>query len=180
MKIHKVVVTGPESTGKTSLASRLASRFGTVWIPEYARGYILGLGRDYTYLDIEHIAMEQVLREKKYISRANHFLFFDTHLIITKIWFRVKYDRYPLWIDDAIRESGIDLYLVCNTDIQWVADEVRENGGEMREKLLAMYLEEIRAFGFSGELVSGQGPARIKSAIEHLNNHFNLKTIGVL
>lgn len=179
MKIHKVVVTGPESTGKTSLASQLASRFSTVWIPEYARDYILGLGRSYTFHDIEHIAREQVRREKEHISRANRFLFFDTHLIITKVWFRVKYDRYPLWIDEAIRESGTGLYLVCNTDIPWEPDNVRENGGKMREILLAMYQEEIRVFGFPCELVSGKGPARVTSAINHLNNHFNVNALGV-
>jgi nicotinamide riboside kinase len=178
MKTHKVVVTGPESTGKTTLAARLASRFGTVWIPEYAREYVLGLGRHYTYNDIEHIAREQLHSEKQYISRANHFLFFDTWLIITKIWFRVKYDRHPGWIDDAVRESGIGLYLVCNTDIPWEADNVRENGGEMREILLAMYLDEINAFGIPCELVSGEGDARVQSAINHLDKHFDLEAIG--
>jgi nicotinamide riboside kinase len=178
MKIHKVVVTGPESTGKTTIASRLASFFGTVWIPEYARDYVLGLGREYTYNDIEHIAREQLRLETRYVSRAKHFLFYDTWLIITKVWFRVKYDRYPAWIDDAIRESGTGLYLVCDTDIPWVADNVRENGGEMRDILLAMYREEIGAFGIACEMVSGDGDARLISALNHLDKHFDLETIG--
>jgi nicotinamide riboside kinase len=172
MDINKVVVTGPESTGKTSLSMMLAAHYGTVWVPEFSREYVAGLGRKYNYNDIEHIAREQVRREMDYISGAKRFIFFDTHLIVTKVWFRVVYGRYPEWIDDAITESGLDFFLVCNTDIPWIPDPVRENGGEMREKLLEMYMQEITSFGFPWEMVSGKDNSRIQSAINKVNIHF--------
>jgi NadR type nicotinamide-nucleotide adenylyltransferase len=172
MDIYKVVVTGPESTGKSSLSKMLALHYGTVWVPEYSREYVAGLGRKYNYDDVEHIAREQVRREKDYISLAKKFIFFDTHLIVTKVWFRVVYGRYPEWIDDAIRGSCLDLFLLCNTDIPWIADPVRENGGEMREKLLEMYMEEITSFGFPWKLISGRDHNRILSAIKILDTHF--------
>lgn len=173
MDVLKVVVTGPESTGKTQLTERLAEMFHTVWIPEYAREYVSGLGRPYHYDDVEHIAAEQVRREKQFASAANGILFIDTHLIVTRVWFEVVYRRHPGWLDDAIRDAGIDLYLVCNTDIPWVPDGVRENGGEMRERLLQMYIDEIRNSGVAWRLVSGRGSRRTASAAEHVRSFMN-------
>lgn len=175
MQIHRVVITGPESTGKTELTRKLASFFGTVWLPEYAREYITGLGRKYTYEDVEHIAREQVRREEQYLKKANGFLFYDTHLVVTKVWFRVVYGRYPRWIDDAIKRSGTGLYLVCNTDIEWIPDPVRENGGRMREVLLSMYKEEISSHVIPWELVTGLSEERTNFAIEKIKNHFNIR-----
>ncbi len=172
MDILKVVITGPESTGKTILAERLASHFNTLWIPEYARDYILNLGRKYCFSDIETIAREQIRLEKNYLQTARNILFYDTHLIVTKVWFMVVYDRYPVWIDEAIKSSGIDLFLICDTDIPWVPDPVRENGGEMRQILMKMYKAEIESFGVPWRLVSGKGEQRITSAIEKVTNFF--------
>ncbi len=179
MKIRKVVITGPESTGKTLLASTLASRYGTVWIPEYAREYICNLGRTYNYRDIEHIALQQVVSEKHYFSFARNFLFYDTFLVVTKIWFMILYDRYPRWIDIALQESQIDLFLVCNTDIPWIADPVRENGGEMRERLLDMYIKEINSLGIPWDLVTGKDEKRILSATGSLDKHFKVQQLGI-
>lgn len=179
MKVFKVVVTGPESTGKTSLAKMLASHFNTVWMPEYARDYISGLQRNYEYDDIEIIAKEQVRRGNHYLSLAKDFLFYDTYLIITKVWFRVLYGRYPEWIDTAIQKSEIDLFLVCNTDIPWVPDPLRENGGQMRRVLLEMYINEINLYGIPWKLVSGKDERRTSVAVDILRNHFNQEYSGL-
>jgi nicotinamide riboside kinase len=178
MDIKKVVITGPESTGKTLLAERLASHFNTVWIPEYAREYVMGLNRKYNFGDIEHIAREQLIREQFYLKAANGFLFYDTHLIILKIWFQVVYGRYPGWIDEAIKNSGIHLFLVCNTDIPWTPDHVRENGGEMRDVLLDMYIKEIISAGFTWKMVSGKSENRTNSALDTINLFFKENRIG--
>lgn len=179
MNIYKVVVTGPESTGKTCLAKMLASLYDTVWIPEYARDYISSLGRKYAYDDIELIAREQVRREKYYLTLAKDFLFYDTHLVITKVWFMALYGRYPEWIDKALEESGIDLFLVCNIDIPWVPDPLRENGDEMRGILLEMYKDEIRSCGIPWKLVSGKDEQRFSAAVDILCDHFNQEYNGL-
>jgi nicotinamide riboside kinase len=173
MEVYRVVITGPESTGKTSLTTMLASYFKTAWVPEYSRDYITRLGRKYDYHDVEHIAREQVGREKEYLPGAKDFLFYDTHLIIIKVWFKVLYNNYPAWIDEAISMSRTDFFLLCNTDIPWVPDPVRENGGEMREKLLLMYQDEIISLGIPWKLISGKNKQRINSAIRVLEDHFN-------
>src|SRR4030042_3934614 len=133
-KIKNIVITGPECTGKSSLAMDLAEYYNTVYIPEYARTYVENLGRPYQYSDLEIIAHNQVEELEENKSNANKLLIIDTYLIITKVWFDVVYKRCPEWINERLLLHEIDLFLVCNTDIPWKPDSVRENGGEMREK----------------------------------------------
>ncbi len=170
MNILKVVVTGPESTGKTRLASELALFFGTVWVPEYAREYISGLSHKYRYDDVESIAREQINQEKNLLPKANGILFYDTDLIVTKVWFKVVFGKYPEWIDSVIINSPADLYLVCDTDIPWVPDPVRENGGRMRDVLMGIYIDEIESAGSSWRKISGTGKVRTNNAIRVVKN----------
>ena len=175
MSVFKVVVTGPESAGKTSIARGLAEHFNTLWIPEYAREYITGLDRPYSYQDVVHIAREQLDREREYLERASHILFYDTHLIVTKVWFDVVYKGCPGWLHKAIKKYKPDLFLVCNTDLPWVPDPVRENGGKMREVLMEMYIKEINAIGVPFELVYGYGEERLDYAVRAVKAYIDKK-----
>jgi len=169
-EIKHIVITGPESTGKTELARGLAEHFQTTWVPEYARSYVENLGRPYTREDVETIARHQLLQEKEFQAKAqNGFLFFDTWLIITKIWFEVVYGECPDWIKDHISQFHIDLFLVCDTDLPWIPDSVRENGGEKRDELMEMYCREIESFGFPYAIVSGSGKARLNNALKFIH-----------
>jgi NadR type nicotinamide-nucleotide adenylyltransferase len=163
--LMKIVVTGPESTGKSTLAAQLADYYHTVYIPEYAREYIGHLDRPYEYTDLEHIARRQVDDIKTLAPKANRFLFLDTYLIITKVWFDVVYKKCPQWVIDEIETSDIDLFLLCTTDLPWEPDTVRENGGEMREQLFHLYKAELEHFGFSYSIVEGFGKKRLNNAI---------------
>ena len=91
--IRKIAITGPESTGKTWLAENLAARYNTFWVPEFARRFLYGLGRPYNYEDILYIAKKQFIQNEEAFSKASHFLFCDTELIVTKIWCQVKYGQ---------------------------------------------------------------------------------------
>ena len=171
-KIKRIVITGPESTGKTELAMALAEKLNSVWVPEFARQYVENLGHDYSYDNVVEIARHQIAEEKKYSKEAkNEILIFDTWLIITKIWFDVVYETCPSWIPDHIRSSEIDLFLVCATDLPWIADPVRENGGEKREELFQLYIKEIQKFGFKYEIVQGFGEDRLDCALRQLSKH---------
>jgi nicotinamide riboside kinase len=92
-------------------------------------------------------------------------------LIITKVWFDLVFGKCPDWVIDHIRSSKIDLFLVCDTDLPWIADPVRENGGEKREQLIQLYCKEIKSFGFRFEIVNGIGPLRTENAIKALLKH---------
>lgn len=92
----KIVVAGAESTGKSTIANALANRFQTICIPELARNYIKKLNWKYTYEDIENIAKQQLDLEQQ-LSLDNKYIFFDTWLIITKVWFDFVYKKHPEW-----------------------------------------------------------------------------------
>ncbi len=171
-KIIRVVITGPECTGKSTLAIQLAKYFSTEYIPEYAREYIGNLGRSYEYDDLVHIAEVQLKQSYEAVDRANKFVFLDTFLIITKVWFEVVYGHYPLWIDEELARRTIDLYLLCNTNIPWVADPVRENGGEMREKLYHKYQDELERLGCHYVVIGGIGKQRLEEAVKAIHRFF--------
>jgi NadR type nicotinamide-nucleotide adenylyltransferase len=172
-RIKRIVLIGPESTGKTELAKFLANKYDTVFVPEYAREYVENLGRHYTYDDVVHIAKKQIELEKEFKSKAKGILFYDTFLIITKVWFQVVYNRIPDFIDIALKESKIDLFLLCNTDIEWIPDNVRENGGEMREKLFHIYEQEIIKYGFRYKVVKNTGEERYQNSVKIVNELLN-------
>ena len=170
--MKKIVITGPESTGKTTLAEALAQRLNALLIPEYARSYIEKLNRPYTYSDVEKIAQHQSDEESRLSDHEESgILLIDTWLIITKVWFEVVYDAAPEWIEKRIATDDIDLFLVCAPDIPWIADPIRENGGEMRMKLFDRYIKEIENHGFAYEIVRGTGELRLQNAWNLLKSH---------
>lgn len=175
-KLKRILVTGPESTGKTELVNYLSERYGGVAVEEYARAYVEGLDRSYTFEDVEHIAKHQLSSyEKEYTGEE--WVFFDTWLMITRVWFEVVYQRVPQWLDDAIQKAEFDLVLLCAPDLPWVADGVRENGGEERDRLFEKYEKELMAYGMSWELVSGRGEDRFLMAEEIINRKLGYGTI---
>ncbi len=145
--MYKVGIIGPESTGKSTLAQYLAQRYDGVLIPEYAREYMCNLAPtyDYTYQDVENIAQHQVaqLQEMHRAARQDSILFFDTELIITKVWFLHKYHACPVFVENALREYPMDVYLLCYPDIPWEPDPIRENP-HLRQYLYDWYEREIQ------------------------------------
>ena len=137
----RIALIGPESTGKTTLAAHLAQRCGGVWVKEYARAYVEERGGKYTHEDVEAIARQQIAELSQDYGKAD--VFFDTELIITKVWFLHKYGHCPAWVDEAIMAYPMDAYLLLYPDIAWEADPVRENG-DIREALFEKYLSEVR------------------------------------
>jgi len=161
-----IVATGAESTGKTDLCRFLSEELNIPWVPELSRGYVEQLGRPYTYDDVVEIARLQLAEFESAITAGHSAVLFDTDLIITKVWLDVVYGQCPAWIPEAIRSHPATLHLLCKTDIPWVADPVRENGGPMREKLSDIYRNELETFGLPYAIVSGDGCERRETAMK--------------
>ena len=174
-KAKRIIITGPESTGKSTLSKQLADYYQTIYLPEYARTYIENLNRHYNYNDLVKIAKMQIKLEKEFYEKANIFLFIDTGLIITKIWFQEVYNKYPAWLDEAIGDSLPEFYLMCNFDLPWKNDHVRENGSNERRKyLMNRYIQEIESYKVKYYNISGQGKKRLQKAIKYIDNHRKL------
>lgn len=168
-----IVITGAESTGKSTLTEKLANHFDVPFIPEIARGYVEKLNRKYTYSDVENIARMQTVEFRKLAETDAPYIFADTWLIVTKIWFEFVFNKTPDWIIEEIRNTKIDLFLVCDIDLPWVYDPVRENGGENRKILQNKYIENISNFGFDYKIVSGFDEERFNCALNFLNSYKN-------
>lgn len=164
-KATKIVLTGAESTGKSTLSKKLALHYKGLWMPELARDYVNNIDHHYTFSDIENIARQQIEFEKQ-VKAENRMVFFDTWLIITKVWFDFVYGKHPQWLHDAIGRSDVDLFLLCDIDLPWTPDPLRENGGENRIKLHEIYQAELSRYGFEYEIIRGDGSVRFRRAIE--------------
>ena len=143
MNLKKVVVIGPECTGKSELSEYLAGEFNTVWVREYAREYLEGLNKPYNAVDLPRIAAGQLSLEDNMAAQANKVLICDTDLYVIKIWSLFKYGYCDQEILDAIAERKYDLYLLTYIDIPWEYDPQREHP-DQRESLYALYLDEMR------------------------------------
>ena len=149
LSTFKVAIVGPESTGKTTLARYLANRYNGLFVPEYAREYMENLHRPYTYEDVETIARQQIEQMSNVncqlpTKKTSGLVFFDTELIITKVWFEHKYNKCPEWLLEALHRYPMDMYLLCYPDIEWIPDPVRENP-DIRLELFHRYEAEIQA-----------------------------------
>ena len=144
--MKKIVIIGPESTGKSTLCEQLATHYKTIWVKEYAREYLLKNGTDYTFENLLTIAKGQLLQEDTgltKLSTINHqpsTVFFDTDMYVMKVWCEFVFGKCHHWILNRIVERKYDLYLLCNTDLPWVKDELREYPDlENRQKLYHHY-----------------------------------------
>ncbi len=160
------VITGAESTGKSAMTEWLANYFNVPYIPEFARSYIEKLNRPYTYRDVEIIASTQVRELNEYKNSNHPFIFVDTWLIITKVWFEIVFGKYPEWLEDEIKNTNINMFLVCDIDLPWIPDPVRENGGQRRIMLQNRYITTIKSYNFNYKIISGKNSERFENALK--------------
>ena len=156
--LKKVVVIGPESTGKSTLCELLAKHYHTKWCPEYAREFLLKNGTNYSYEDLLTIAKGQLAGEDKYVAAMNHqsalvsvshsstgpsqdsLLFIDTEMYVMKVWCEFVFGQCHRFVLNQIVQRKYDLYLLCNVDLPWVKDELREYPDlETRRRLYSIY-----------------------------------------
>lgn len=180
--IRKIVIIGPESTGKSTLAQELATHFETSWVPEYAREYLLTNGMAYEYEDLLTIAKGQLaLEDEQWQALEDHSLplleeggqlplFVDTDMYVMKVWCEFVFGKCHSFILEQIVERRYDFYLLCNTDLPWVKDELREYPDlETRQKLFLTYKDLLINQPVPWMEISGTGEERLQQAIAAVN-----------
>ncbi|MBC7948113.1 MAG: AAA family ATPase [Chitinophagaceae bacterium] len=177
--LKKIVVIGPESTGKSTLCSQLATHYGTQWCPEYAREYLLKHGMNYTYDDLLTIAKGQLTLEDKLVAESERhspltthhsLLFVDTDMYVMKVWCEFVFDKCHPFILQQIVERKYDLYLLANIDLPWTKDELREYPDlQSRQKLYRMYTDILINQPVPWAEISGSEGQRLDAAIEAVN-----------
>jgi nicotinamide riboside kinase len=168
----KIVLTGPESVGKSTLSQQLAAYYGVAYVSELAREYITNLGRDYKMHDVLEIARLQIEAEHVAIKKNDRIIFFDTDLIITKIWLLHVYGTSTAWIDKHLRDFPADFHLLCYYDLPWEADPLRENP-DIRPLLFEKYQDEIAKLGIDYDIVKGQGITRFENSVQIIDRNFS-------
>lgn len=190
LKIKKIVIIGPESTGKSTLTQLLAEHYGTEWCEEYAREYLLTNGTEYSYDDLLTIAKGQVALEDSYQLTVNskqlsvndsrfptqdsrlstfnsQLLFIDTDMYVMKVWCEFVFGKCHPYIEEQIAERKYDLYLLCNIDLPWVKDELREYPDEApRRELYGIYKNILQNQSVPWVDISGNYEERLQKAIE--------------
>ena len=157
-----ICLTGPESSGKTTLAKILARRFGGVWLPEYERSYMTK--PEYDKDDLLKITREQRDRELSLVDSKPTIGFLDTDLINIRIWWEVRTGSIPEEIDEHLKSQTKREYLLLRSDLPWEYDELRDSKLD-RDELFERHRETLERFGFKYSIVEGEGEDRIQSAV---------------
>ena len=161
MNSHKIIIIGPESSGKTSLCQQLSNHYKIPFAQEFARFYIDSLDRDYIINDLLYIAKQQLKSEFRV-------QLLDTDLITIKIWSEYKYGRCDKWILDEIEKQKSEkrFYILCSPDIPWQTDNQRENPND-RKKLFEIYKKELEDLKHKYFILSGEN--RLEKIIQNID-----------
>ena len=164
--IRKIASVGPESTGKSCMARRLAGEYKTWYVPEYSRYYCQGLDRQYTIQDELNIFYGQLALEDSIVNVTDHsLLFFDTTILTVKIWSDYLFGRTPDRVIEEIKWRHYDHYLLLNIDLPWEDDPLRDFP-DKREYFMEIWEKELIALKVDYTIVSGAGEDRYQKGIE--------------
>jgi NadR type nicotinamide-nucleotide adenylyltransferase len=164
-ELTRVVLTGSESVGKTTLARELAANYGVEYVPEFVREYATTKAGPLDFRDHGPIAHGQMALENEYAARADTLLFHDTDLVSTVVYCDHYFGRCPAFIVDAARERQAHLYLLPAIDVPWVADGIRDRG-DRREEMHGLFVARLADLGMNVVEVSGNRRERLQHAVD--------------
>jgi NadR type nicotinamide-nucleotide adenylyltransferase len=168
-KVKKIAVLGPESTGKTALCVQLAAHFNTIYVPEFARQYLLPKQNHYSYEDVVYCLQQQIAMEDEVEKKASQFLLCDTDLINYKVWFNDVFNEAPDWLEEKIKVRKYDLTLLTYYDIPFEKDILRTNE-KRRDYFFELYKRELVSNQAPYRIIRGLGGERLNNAVSAIIN----------
>jgi NadR type nicotinamide-nucleotide adenylyltransferase len=169
-RLIRVVLTGSECTGKSTLARELADHYDAELVPEFLRDFAAQKGSPLELADADEIARGQIALEDEHAARARGLLIQDTDLLSSVVYNGHYYGQCPAWIVDAARERSPDLYLLLEIDVPWVPDGVRDRETR-REEIQQLFRDAVAASGSSFVVIQGTWEQRselARAAIDRL------------
>ncbi len=166
-----LIVTGPESTGKTTLSQQLAAHYGGVWVPEYPRGFLEAAGRAAVAGDFAHFvrADQQLVAAAKRHDDGAAVVVQDTGLEVLGLWYEDKFGPHPGYLTEALGDCCPDIYVLCRPDLPWAYDPLREDP-HRRDELYVKLRRSIEGLGCFFVEVGGFDESRLRNALAALSN----------
>jgi len=158
----RIAITGPESSGKTTLCRSLSEHFNVVFIPEFARTYLEKTNGEYNQPDLDKIAQEQL---KNILSSQNAIDICDSDFSVLEIWSQYKYGNVSDIILELVKKDLFDLHILCAPDIPWEEDPLRENP-DTRDQLFELYTESLNKYNKNFITVSGAHKNRVEKSVQ--------------
>ncbi|MCF6349887.1 MAG: ATP-binding protein [Flavobacteriaceae bacterium] len=179
VNIVKIVLFGPESTGKTTLSQQLARHYNTVWAPEFAREYLQNKWNNHRKTcensDLIPIAIGQMKLENNLAKKADKILICDTDLLETKVYSQEYYGGFVAKkLNKAAKENNYDLYLLTYIDTPWEADDLRDRP-ELRLEMFNAFENALKSHDKNYILLKGNKETRLKKAIKAIDKIMNSK-----
>jgi HTH-type transcriptional repressor of NAD biosynthesis genes len=173
INIVKVVLFGPESTGKTTLSKQLARYYNTVWAPEFARDYLQKKWNNERKTceaeDLIEIAFGQIKLENKLAKKADKVLICDTDLLETKVYSEEYYGGFvDENLDKAAKKNQYDLYLLTYIDTPWEEDDLRDRPG-LRLEMFTAFENALKKHNRNYILLKGNKETRLKNATKAID-----------
>ena len=167
--VKRICFYGPESTGKSTLAKRLATRYSTEFVPEVSREFISS--NVFTVDDIITIGKAQTQRVLDKTRVANRLLFCDTDVITTEIYCKHYLDEVPAILFELEKQVLYDRYFLFDVDVPWVADGVRDLGNQ-RQEMFDVFRSELATRGITYDILRGDFEQREKKLVAEMNRYF--------
>lgn len=176
----RVVLYGPESTGKTTLAKALANHYQTSWVPEFARSYLQEKWDKQqavcTLADLPIIAQGQLAAENTAIAQANRLIFCDTNILVTKVWSETHFEGYCApELNTILAQTHYDLYLLTSIDVPWEKDDLRDRPND-REQMFIYFKQQLEAYNFPFLVLEGSLEERIQKAVNTIDQLLDINS----
>ena len=167
--IHRVVITGAESTGKTTLAQALASYYSEPWTEEYVRNYVDRLDRSLQPEDLEPIARGQLTTEDAKLEQARRLIIHDTNIMSFIVYARHYFNAELDWVNQSFKERNYSLYMLCAPDIPWESDPSQRDSPEAREQLYDIFKTQLKSLKLPHLEIQGSKEGRLQQAVTIIN-----------
>jgi len=167
--MHRIVVTGAESTGKTTLAKALSGYYGEPWTPEFVREFVKTQGVSPAKDDLDPIARGQLTQEDLGARQARRIVFHDTNLLSSIIYANAYFDTVLDWVNDAFLSRDYTLYLFCQPDFPWVEEPGQRESPDARERFHRLFRESLERLELPFVEIAGDPAARLAAAIRAID-----------